>query len=69
MKIDGYEVICFGIRYKHKKGARALKLCCRECTLYRRPHRNIKPAYKAHGFMPESESKCKIRELYGRQQE
>jgi hypothetical protein len=69
MKIEGYEVMCFGIRYKHQKGARALKLCCRECTLYRRYHRHIKPAWTAMGFIPETQSKCKIKELYGRQQE
>lgn len=68
MKVDGYKVICRGVRYKNGNGHRALKRECEDCTLYGRGKYPIeKPTWRANGFMSEKSRKCKIKELYGKE--
>ena len=60
MKIEGYDVICFGTTRKDRK----LKKDCRDCPLYCRSNVNPeKPTWRGKGFMEANKRKCKIKEL------
>lgn len=71
MTIDGYKVVCFGVRRKPYPNSnnRPLKEICKTCGLYHRYQRFIKPVWRIDGFIKPNAYKCKLKELYGKQKE
>lgn len=68
MEIEGYEVICYGVRVNN--GKQILKRVCRDCTLYTKSiNHTVKPTWRAFGFTTRNKYKCKIKELYGKPKE
>lgn len=71
MKIEGYEVICFGSRRNNGKGHRILMRICEECPLYTKGKTSpLKPMWRFIGLVPRFGRRCKLKELYyGKQEE
>lgn len=69
MKIDGYSVICLGSRNNHNKGNRSLKRVCWDCPLYDRGGMNtVNPTWRFKSLVINFQRKCKLKELYGKQE-
>lgn len=65
MKIQGYEVICYGVRQAGYKGHRPLCKVCKDCGLYVQSTMHpVKPAWRAFGFIKLGKHTCKVKELW-----
>lgn len=63
MKIQGFEVICYGVRYKVGRITKLMPVCT-DCPIYSVSKRHpCKPTWRGFGFMPDNSKTCKIKDL------
>lgn len=66
MIIDGYQVVCYGVRIKNGvNNYHPLKKVCRDCGLFVKSSIHpLKPSWRAMGFVAPGKHTCKIKELW-----